>query len=94
LVPRRNEQRDLRRRENSPIGKGKKEGQDDFRRSLSGHPDRLRLFPHILWKSWTRFRVKSRRFGEYGEKIGRKNVENSHGKVLCGTSRFCLSLDD
>jgi hypothetical protein len=51
------------------------EGQDEIRLALSSHLDRLRLFPHILWKSCTTFGSLSRRFDECGEKIEQLAVE-------------------
>lgn len=56
-------------------GRGEKGGQDEIRRAPSGHPDRLRLFLHSLWKSWTRFEFLSRRFDESREKKMRIAVE-------------------
>jgi hypothetical protein len=90
LLPRRNDQRNLRRRENSPIGKGKEGGaRIEALRPLSGHPDRPRLFPRILWKSWTRFRSMSRRFDERREKIEQFAVEK-HGRknAIAATADF------
>ena len=40
---------------NRRSGRELMEGQDEIRLALSDHPDRLRLFPHILWKSCTTF---------------------------------------
>lgn len=60
---------------NRRTGRGPKEGQDGIRRAPSGYPDRLRLFPHSLWKSCTHSRSVSRRFDESGEKIPLRAVE-------------------
>lgn len=65
------------------------EGQDETRRALNGHLDRLRLFPHILWKSCTTSGSLSRRFDECREKIAHFAVEK-HGRknAIAATADF------
>jgi hypothetical protein len=90
LLPRRNDQRNLRRRENSPIRKGKEGGaRIETLRALSSHLDRLRLFPHILWKSCATFGSLSRRFDESREKIEQFAVEKRGRKnAIAATADF------
>src|ERR1700690_1829827 len=80
---------------NRRSGRELTEGQDETRLALSGHLDRLRLFPHILWKSCTTLGSLSRRFDECGEKIKQFSVEKlrRNTESLTGSRRWLVGED-